>query len=209
MPRNTIHFFHLMEKMFVHVGGIKIEAHEIDEGKVFEKNKFYVDSKKMMHETPCLAYSFVEKDMIRIDKAKLKKFKIKPGPELKNIKNGENIKINGRTIKAKDIAYTEKGRKITFVMDTMFNANAIELAKDSNLLICESTYSEQESDLAREYKHMTAKQAAEIAKKSKSEKLILTHISQRFDYKEKILLNEAKKVFKNVLVAEDLMRTAL
>jgi ribonuclease Z len=163
----------------------------------------------MKHDTPCFAYSFVEKDKIRIDKAKMKKLKIKPGPELKNIKNGESIKINGKTIKAKDITYEEKGRKITFILDTVINENAVELAKNSDLLICESTYSEQEKDLASEYKHLTARQAAEIAKKSKSQRLILTHISQRYDYKEKILLQEARKVFKNTSVAEDLMKFEL
>ena len=195
--------------MFVYKDSIKLEIHEIDEGKVFDKGKFYIQAAKMKHDTPCLAYSFIEKDKTRIDKAKMKKLKIKPGPELKNIKNGESIKINGKTIKAKDITYFEKGRKVTFIMDTVINDSAQELAKNSDLLICESTYSESEKDLAAEYKHLTAKQAAEIAKKSKSQRLILTHISQRYDYKEKILLQEARRIFKNVLVAEDLMRFEL
>jgi len=209
MPRGTIHYFHNIMRMFVYKDTIKLEIHEIDEGKVFDKGKFYIQAAKMKHDTPCLAYSFIEKDKTRIDKAKMKKLKIKPGPELKNIKNGESIKINGKTIKAKDITYFEKGRKITFIMDTVINDGAAELAKNSDLLVCESTYSEQEKDLAAEYKHLTARQAAEIAKKSKSQRLILTHISQRYDYKEKILLQEARKVFKNVLVAEDLMRFEL
>jgi len=57
---------------------------------------------------------------------------------------------------------------------------------------------------AREYKHLTAKQAAEIAKKSNSKKLILTHVSQRYSRKPEKILNEAKKIFKNSSLAHDL-----
>jgi ribonuclease Z len=78
------------------------------------------------------------------------------------------------------------------------------------LLICESTFlanSENGKDLAERYLHLTSKQAAEIAKKSKSKRLILTHLSQRYENKEKLILQEAKKVFKNTEIAEDLMTT--
>ena len=60
-------------------------------------------------------------------------------------------------------------------------------------------------ELAKENKHLTASQAAEIAKKAKCKRLILTHISQRYQSNEKILLEEARKIFKNTDLAEDLM----
>ena len=72
------------------------------------------------------------------------------------------------------------------------------------MLICESTYTGKQTNLAKAYKHLTAKQAGEIAKKSKSKKLIVTHLSQRYENKEKEVLNEVKKIFKNSSVAEDL-----
>ena len=75
----------------------------------------------------------------------------------------------------------------------------------SDLLISESTYTEKEKDLALSYKHLTSKQAAEIAKKYNAKKLILTHLSQRYEKDEKTVINEAKKVFKNTIIAEDLM----
>ena len=58
--------------------------------------------------------------------------------------------------------------------------------------------------MLKEHKHLTAKQGAEIAKESKSKKLLLTHISQRYETNLKKLLNEAKKVFKNSVLVEDL-----
>jgi len=204
VPKGTSHFFQLIQRMFVYKDAIKIRLNEVVPGTIVETGKFKIEAEAMKHDTPCLAYSFIEKDKIRIDKAKMKKLGIKPGPLLKQIKQGKSIKFEGKTIKPEELCFEEKGRKITFVLDTITNENAVKLAKNSDLLVCESTYTEQEKDLAKEYKHLTAKQAAEIAKKSNSSRLILTHISQRYDYKEKLLLEEAKRVFKNTEVAEDL-----
>ena len=84
-----------------------------------------------------------------------------------------------------------------------------KIAKDSDLLISESTFlndSENGSSLAEEDFHLTAKQAAETAKKAKVKKLILTHISQRYDGNEKPLLQEARKIFKNTEIAEDFFK---
>jgi len=204
IPKGTAHFFQLIQRMFVYKDAIKLNLNEVEPGTIFETSKFKIEAETMKHDTPCLAYSFVEKDKIRIDKGKMKKLGIKPGPLLKQIKQGKSIKLKDNVIKPEDLTYEEKGRKITFILDTITNENAVKLAKNSDLLVCESTYTEQEKDLAKEYKHLTAKQAAEIAKKSNSKKLILTHISQRYDYKEKFLLEEAKKIFKSSEVAEDL-----
>jgi len=89
------------------------------------------------------------------------------------------------------------------VMDTAPNANAIELAKNSDILIAESSFSKEETEKAREYHHLTAPQAAEIAKKSKSKQLILTHISQRYEHNPKPIEAEAKKIFKNTRLIKD------
>lgn len=208
-PKRTAHFFYLMQKMFVYRSDIKINLHEVSSGKIIETSDFYVEAEKMFHDTPCLAYSFVEKDKIKINKSKMKKLGIKSSPLLKELKNGKPIKINGKMINPKTLTYTEKGKKITFIFDTIINNNAVRIAKDSDLLICESTYSEEERDLARDYKHLTARQAAEIAKKANCKKLCLIHISQRYENKEKILLKEVKKLFKNVFIAEDLMEISV
>jgi len=205
-PHGTKRFMNLMLKLFVKVGKIKIEVSEIFSGKVFDTSDFSVLALPMQHGAPCLAYSFIEKDKIRIDKKRLKQLKIPSSPLLSQLQQGKEIRLNGRTIKSKQVTYKEKGKKITFILDTKINPNCIKISKDSDLLISESTYTESESSLAFEYKHLTAKQAGEIAKKSESKKLILTHISQRYDNKENIILKEAKKVFPNTILAEDLMK---
>ncbi|MBI3764646.1 MAG: ribonuclease Z, partial [Chloroflexi bacterium] len=68
-------------------------------------------------------------------------------------------------------------------------------------LIIEATYLDVEADLAREFSHLTAKQAATLAKKAGVRQLFLTHISRR--YREKDVLEEAQAIFPDVVVARD------
>ena len=130
-------------------------------------------------------------------------------PEIKHKipKTDVEISISGKKfslkIKAKDVSYLEKGKKITFILDTALCENCFKAAKQASLLISEAPYSEKEKELPLKYKHLTSKQAAQIAKKSQVKKLILTHISQRYQNKEKEILKEARKIFKNTEIAED------
>jgi ribonuclease Z len=206
IPRGTRYHLEQLLKMFVFIGSLKYEVHEVDSGVFFETKDFKLEAEKMSHRTPTLAYSFKEKDKIRINKAKLKKYKLK-GKIIGELARGRDIVWNGKKIKAKELIYEELGKKITFILDTEINENMLKIAKDSDLLVSEATFlsdSEKGDELAREDLHLTAKQAAETAKKAKAKRLILTHISQRYDGNPKALLQEAKKVFKNSEIVEDL-----
>ncbi len=205
IPKGTSRYMDLIFRMFVFQGKIKYEIHECEPGKILETQDFFIEAEKMLHGAPTLAYSFAEKDKIRINKEKLEKYKIH-GKIISELQKGKDIVWNNKKIKAKDLTYKQEGRKITIIMDTKINPNCEKIAKNSDLLVCESTYTEKEKEQAEEYKHLTAKQAAETAKKSNSKKLILTHLSQRYDNKEKFILQEARKIFKNTEIAEDLMK---
>lgn len=174
------------------------------QGKFLDTKDFYLEAKLMQHRIPCNAYSFVKKGQTRIDKAKLKKSKIPGGPILQKLKQGKDIIYKKKKYLAKNLTYSEGNKKITIIMDTLFNKKIIPFAKESDILISESSFSHEIQNQAKKHKHMTIKQAAETAKKSKSKKLILTHISQRYENKSKKVLEEAKKIFKNTEIAKDL-----
>ncbi|MEM2139055.1 MAG: ribonuclease Z, partial [Candidatus Woesearchaeota archaeon] len=107
-----------------------------------------------------------------------------------------------------EATYVLKGKKVSIILDTEFCNNAIELSKESDLLISESVYPDELYNKAEEYKHMTAKNAAYLASKSNSKKLILTHFSQRFKTIENIL-EEAKQIFPETYASYDLMKIKL
>ena len=151
---------------------------------------------------PCLGYSFIEKDKRKINLNYLKKFGLKNDPIIRDLQKGKDIIWKGKKIKNKPATTIRKGKKITFVLVTGFTKKIINLAENSDLLICESTHSDELKEKAEAYHHLTARQAGEIAKKAKVKELILTHFSQR--YKDvTFLLKETKKVFKNTKAAND------
>src|SRR3989344_5621956 len=80
--------------------------------------------------------------------------------------HGAPANANKIKLKAKDLTYVEKVKKITIVLDTAFNQEAIKLAKNSDILICEASFASEESAKAKESKHLTAKEAATIAKRA-------------------------------------------
>ncbi len=211
-PKGTKKFISLLYKLFVPIGKLKIEVKEVSSGKFLETPDFFIEAFPLQHGIPTLAYRFIEKEKIRLDKNKIKKLNLPNSPKLKQLQEGKNIKHKGRTIKASSVTYKQKGRIISFVFDTKFCDCCIRASKNSDLLIAESTFlenSESGKNLAKEYKHLTAKQAAIIAKKAKSKKLILTHVSQRYEGSEKEIIKEAKKIFKPVSLAEDLMKVEI
>jgi ribonuclease Z len=205
-PKGTKEFINKLYETFIHTKKISMIVEEVN-GTFVETPDFKLTAVHLEHDSPTNGYSFEEKDKFRIDKNKLKKLKINyNNPLLGKLAKGEDIKFNNKIIKYKEITYKQKGKKISFIFDTKLCDNAKKLAKDSSLAIIESTFledSEEGKEKANEYKHLTAKGAAQLAKQGKAENLILTHFSQRYEHKEKLLLDEAKKVFKNTKLAND------
>ena len=203
-PKGTKEFMRDLLKMFNFQKKYEIIVEDTNGGKFYEGKDFYLESERMQHGIPTNAYSFIIKDKSRLDKRKIQKAKLPFGPLLKELKEGKDIIYNGKKYKSKDFVYGEKGKKVSVVFDTLINERIVSFVKNSDILICDSSFSSENSEDAKEHLHLTAKQCGEIARKSKSNKLILTHISQRYENNLKGLLKDAKDVFKNVVIAEDL-----
>ncbi len=202
-PKGTESFMKKILSTFVFRGKQGLEIKEV-KGKFLNEKDFYIEAKEMTHGTPCNAYIFVKKGHIRIDKKKLEKTGLPQIPLLQKLKEGKNISYKGKKYLAKNLTFKEEDKKIAFIFDTSMNKNIIPFVKGSDILICESTFASEMKEKASEYKHLTSHQAAEIAKKAKVKKLILTHISQRYERDKKKILDEARKIFKNSFLAEDL-----
>jgi len=202
-PKGTKVLMKSLLKLFGVREDYSIEIKEVS-GRFFETDDFYLESKAMSHGIKCNAYSFVKKAQVRIDKKKLKKLGIPEGPHLKNLKKGKNIIYKGKKYSAKKLTYKEPDKKISFVLDTSLNKNIVPFVKSSDVLVCESSYAYELENLAKRHHHLTASQAAEIAKRAKAKNLFLIHVSQRFSKNMKGILKEARKIFRNSYLPKDL-----
>ncbi|WP_079509652.1 ribonuclease Z [Mesobacillus jeotgali] len=184
-----------------------IEIIEHEGGVIFEDDQFTVEAMLLEHGIPSFGYRIREKDRPGILLAeKLKAAGVKPGPDYRKIKNGEEVILdNGKIIDpAEFVGPPQKGRIITILGDTRYCENAQLLAKNADLLVHEATFSAGEEALAHEYFHSTTLQAAETALRAQVKKLCITHISSRYDRNDWLQLEaEARTVFANTEVSED------
>jgi len=181
---------------------------EIKKPLFLETKNLQFKALKMKHNSTCLAYSITEKDKRKINLNYTKKFGLTKHPLLGELQKGKKITYKGKKITPEKATHLIKGKKITIIYDTVKNPNTIKISKDADLLIAESTYTSNLQDKAKEYLHLTAEQAAEIAKKANAKQLILTHFSQRYK-SSSIFLKEAKQIFKNTRLAKDFMTVNL
>jgi len=112
---------------------------------------------------------------------------------------------DGRVIHPEMVLGEEQpGTKLVHVGDAGRTDNLLDVAQDADVLVIEATYLEQEKELAKQFGHLTARQAAQLAVDAGVGTLILTHISRR--YRADQVLEEAREVFPRVFVARDFDR---
>ncbi|MDP8960868.1 MAG: ribonuclease Z [Actinomycetota bacterium] len=130
------------------------------------------------------------------------------GAEVGRLKRAGSIEVKGRRVRVEEVSAPRPGQRFAFVMDTGLCAAAVDLARNADLLLCEATFLSEDADLATEYKHMTATDAARLARDAGVRRLILTHFSQRYANTERFG-QEAREIFDHVIVGEDLLRVAV
>ncbi len=204
-PRGTKKRFGLIKKAFVFEEKAEVEIHDVSKRIFFETNDFKIESLPLEHSTACIGFSIIQKGKRRMNMEAVSKIGLAEGPALGKLQEGKSVKVNGKTIRPDDVSYLEKGKKITYITDTGICNNAVELAENADLLVCESTYADDLEEKAEKYKHLTARQAGMIANKADVKNLVLTHFSQRYKTVEQIE-EDAKTVFSNVRCAFDYLK---
>ena len=133
-------------------------------------------------------------------------FNVPRGPLWARLQNGNNVTLeDGSVVFPGDVmGPARKGRKIGYITDTAYKQGISDHVKESDLLICEGMFAGEMEEDAFEKKHLTAQQAALIAKEARVKKLGIIHYSPRYSFKElTILLKEAKKVFPDTFLTKD------
>ena len=183
---------------------------------LFEDELMEVKCASLKHRLPAFGYRVNEKDkpgQFNLEKAK--KLNIPEGPIYGRLHSGQKVKLeDGRILNGSDFCgEPRKGESFVYCTDTIFSKRAVELSKNVDLLVHESTFSDKDEEMAFEKLHSTTIMAAKTALLSNAKKLVLTHISPRYTPKSLVkpidLLNEAKQIFPNTFLAKDFFSTKI
>ncbi|HEY0429623.1 MAG TPA: ribonuclease Z [Pyrinomonadaceae bacterium] len=172
-----------------------------EEGVVFQGEDYTIEAQKLDHVVESYGYRVEENDSVSLLREKLEEFEIR-GKDVGKLKTEGSIKIGDKTILLEECSTKKKGQSFAFVMDTRLCRNAYRLAKDVDLLVCESTYLSTETVEAISRGHLTAAQAAVVARDSGANLLVLTHFSQRYQNIEDFT-QEAREIFPNAVAVRD------
>jgi ribonuclease Z len=174
---------------------------------LYQTKEYEVRCVKTEHSIPAFAYGLIEKDRPgRFYPEKAEALGVPKGPYWSRLQYNEAVTLeNGTIVNPRDVVGPKRpGIKIVYSGDTRPSKRVIKLAYKADLLIHDSTLSDELKDKALEEDHSTASQAAQIAKEAEVTQLALFHISARYT-NPSILLKEAQRIFPKTFVAEDFM----
>jgi ribonuclease Z len=170
-------------------------------GVVFEDERLVIEAHPLDHIVECFGYRMQEKDTYTLDPDRLARAGIRPR-DAGRLKSSGRVEVNGRTVRLEDVGRVLRGQCFAFIMDTRECPQAEELAREADLCLMEATYLSDMEEAAREYCHLTASQAARMAREAGVKKLVLTHYSQRYGDLEGFV-REASEHHSDVVLAVD------
>lgn len=136
----------------------------------------WIEARALDHRVDAFGYRIVEPDGVSFVPEALARAGVR-GPMVGQLARDGEVEVDGRVVRVEEVSVPKPGQKAAFVMDTRFCEAAIALADGVDLLICESTYLHADRELAEKYGHMTAVEAATVAKEAGARRLVLTHFS--------------------------------
>jgi ribonuclease Z len=164
-------------------------------------------ARALEHRVPTYGWRLQEPDGRRVVRERLAAYGL-GGPDVGRLLREGEVTVDGRRVRASDVTEPRRGQGFAFVMDTRRCRAAVDLCRDADLAVCESTYLRTEAELAERYAHLTAAGAAGIAAEAGVRRLVLTHYSARHP-DEQVFADEAREVFADVTAAKDLDRIGI
>ncbi len=186
---------------------LKIELRTIEPGLLLEDEYLRLSAFPVSHRGPgCFGFVFEETPRRPFLPERADALGIPQGPVRRDIVAGKPIELpDGRVISPDDVlGPMRRGTRLVHVGDCGRIDGLAEACRDADALVIEATYLDVEAEMAKEFGHLTARQAAELARQAGVGHLYLTHISRR--YRERDVLLEASEVFPAVSVARDFDR---
>lgn len=203
-PASGQKYFDRLRYCAIYHDTLQIIEHPVSEAGIVEDDgRFKIEATFLEHGVENIGWRITEASTHKFDNQKLKEHGVQ-GPLVKLLQQNGRVEIGDQIITLDQVSQIRQGDSFAVVIDTLPCSQAIEIARNATMLLCESTYLEEHRELAKRHHHLTARQAAEIAKEANAKQLILTHFSARYQ-NVKSFEYEARKVFPNSYAADDLL----
>jgi ribonuclease Z len=200
-PASGAHYFERLRHATAFYETADLREHLIAEDGPIATGKFTLEARRLSHPVEAFGYRLVEPDGRTMLPERLREHGI-AGPDVGKLQRAGRL---GNT-RLEDVSTPRPGQRFAFVMDTRLCDGVYALAEGADMLVIESTFLAEDTHLARDFGHLTARQAARVAAESGVRQLVLTHFSQRYPDPARFL-DEAKAEFDGeIVVAEDLER---
>jgi ribonuclease Z len=190
-----------------------VEINEVKGGDVLRRGPYGIRVVPVEHRVNAVAYVLEEDDRPgRFNLEKARALGVIEGPDFGKLQRGEAVKArDGQAVQPGDVLGASRaGRKLVVSGDTRPCPALVQASNGADLLIHESTFSDDEQERALETKHSTAREAGRVAREADVKRLVLTHLSSRHDVDPGPLLQQAKEEFKGPIdVAHDGMTIEL
>ncbi|KUJ36460.1 ribonuclease Z [Streptomyces sp. NPDC093228] len=205
-PKSGQHFFERLRYATAYRETVGItEAPVAEDGVIATTAAYILEARRLSHPVDSFGYRLVEPDGRRMLPERLAAHGIK-GPDVGRIQREGSL--DGVTLEA--VSEVRRGQRFGFVMDTRLCDGVYALAESCDMLVIESTFLDTDEQLAVEYGHLTAGQAARVAQGAGVRHLVLTHFSQRYAEPEEFERQARDAGFEGELtVARDLLRVPL
>ena len=184
----------------------EVEIEELEPEAALHREGYEILTYAADHGGSAIGYVLVEKDRLgKFDPAKAKDLGVPEGPLWGRLQRAEAVTLDdGRVVEPGAIVGAPRpGRKVVYTGDTRPCKATIEAAIGADVLVHEATFSLEEAERAKETDHSTAHEAAEVARMARARRLVLTHLSARYSRDPGPLLEEARAVFPETVVAKD------
>ena len=184
----------LMEQMRFVYGRLPYELSvvELEPAETVQRDGYLIAAIPVSHKgEACYGYALVEEPRPgHLDPELAERLGVRPGPDFGRLQRGETV---GGVTPEQVMGAVRQGRKIVHLRGHRSVRGAVVAAHESDVLVHEATFAEEEAERARQTSHSTARQAAEVAREAEVRLLALTHISSRYPGGE--LRDEARAVF--------------
>jgi len=174
------------------------------DGPVTSGTRLGIEAVRLDHDPETFGWRVVEPDGVHMLTERLEARGIR-GPDIGRLRSEGELVVDAVRTRLSDVSVARPGQRVALVMDTGLCDAAVELAAGADLVVSEATFATSDVALARRYRHLTAADAARVARDAGARRLVITHFSQRYP-DVRVLLDEARAVFDDVVAAEDLAR---